>query len=235
MGLFSDIAGGITESFGTETTQQQTMQVAAATAEEERAREISSASLEELSTLLGAGAPSVGTQKSRTMQLEHLLQKGVTDPFGTEKDVTLSRQYAGKLMAPEWEALQQSFRKQTEESRREAATLGRSTIDPVLQAKLRGTQMEQEAMLGARETALSYQMARELPGQRIGYAQALQQRGVSYQASLAELGSSLSSRLANIRLSAAGRTTTGMETPGIGAVLMAGAGAYAKSQTGGAR
>jgi hypothetical protein len=94
-----------------------------------------------------------------------------TDYNMNNRDINQAQQYASNLYAPDRAALEQSFRDQTVDSNRLAASLGRSTNDPILQAKLRTGFMDQMSTLNARQTASAQEIAFQLPQQRMAGAQ----------------------------------------------------------------
>jgi hypothetical protein len=89
------------------------------------------------------------------------------DVLPSQADIQATSGIAQNLFAPERQALQQSFMGQTMAARSEAARLGRSTTDPILQARLRQGFMQQEGALASRQQQAAQQLALQLPEQRL--------------------------------------------------------------------
>lgn len=159
----------------------------------------------------------------------------------TEADISAGKKLAEAFTAEESLGLQQSYEQQLAEANRLATRLGRSTVDPILQAQLRKTVMQQQQQLGAKKTSLSSQYALQNLQQRLGaresqvslLSKALtgqeQQFGQNLKAlqaqfSRATLAGDITGREQQFRLGAAGRTTTQNAKAGFLDVLGAGAG-----------
>jgi hypothetical protein len=113
-------------------------------------------------------------------------------------------------------ALGQSFEDQLMQSNRQAALMGRAQNDPILKAKLAQEQIRQQAMLDAEQGGLATQLAMQLPGQRLGFAQQRSQilGGLATQAmanrqALAALGSGIMNSERGFRLDTGLRFNTG--------------------------
>ncbi|MCK5016132.1 MAG: hypothetical protein KAS32_03590 [Candidatus Peribacteraceae bacterium] len=123
-----------------------------------------------LEGLVGAGpgqqdvSAALTAQRGFAGQLGGLAETGL---LPTGQDISRTAGLAGQLLRPEQVALQQAFGRQEIQAGRSAAALGRGVGDPILQAKLRTSQMEQQERLGARQTSLSTQLAMMQPEQRL--------------------------------------------------------------------
>lgn len=89
----------------------------------------------------------------------------------TTTDINASNDISNNLYAARRTALSQTFQDQNTEAERLAARLGRPINDPILQAKLRTGFMRQSDALNAEQQGTAQQLALQLPGQRLGYAQ----------------------------------------------------------------
>lgn len=154
---------------------------------------------------------------------------GALDP--TEQDIGFAGGIAKSLFGEERLRQEQGFERQGQETAQLAAQLGRATDDPILQAKLRGTFMQEQAALGARQGALSTQIALMRPEQRL----ALQQQqaetlgGLANQAfqnrtAILGLGSGLQGAEREFRLARATQTNETTSSPGALSILGAVAG-----------
>lgn len=106
-------------------------------------------------------------------------QRGLADMLGEmsktgglpgQQDIEQANTLAGGLFNARRTALDQSFTDQSTEANRLAARLGRSTNDPILQAKLRTGFMRQKDLLQAEQSDYGNQLALSLPNQRLSYA-----------------------------------------------------------------
>lgn len=89
----------------------------------------------------------------------------------TQQDIATARGQAQNLLSGQRAGMANVFAAQTEQANRQAAQLGRSTNDPILQAQLRRQQIEQERELAGQETALTQQIGSSLPLQRLQFQQ----------------------------------------------------------------
>ena len=213
------ILGGIVGGQGKSTSIS--TNVAPASQEEIAARGIGLGGLEQLQQFGQVGTnqqdvlSSFKAQRSLAERLEELSRTG---GLPTGEQVNLSNQAAQRLFAPQQTQLEQAFQQQSIQARREAARLGRSVADPILQARLRTSQAQQQAQLSARQGALGQQLALQLPGQQLGFAQQrvgvlgdIAGQGIDLQSRLAQLGFGSAGQLASFRAQTAGRTQS---TPG---------------------
>jgi hypothetical protein len=105
-------------------------------------------------------------------------QRGFADTLGqfaeggflpSEQDFATAQQFTEQAFAPAQQQMAQMFSAQQTQARRLAAQLGRPVNDPVIQAKLAQEQAQQQAMMGAQQTAFGSQFALNLPQQRLGF------------------------------------------------------------------
>jgi len=152
-----------------------------------------------------------------------------------QEDISAAQGISGQLFAPQQLALQQSFEDQRTRSAQEAVRLGRPVTDPVLANLLARTQGRQTALLGARQGAVSQQIALNLPFQRLQLAQQGSQilGGLGTQAfqnrsAVLGLGSGLLGAERSFRIQTAdrfGKTTSGGGLGGALTGALGGAGA----------
>jgi hypothetical protein len=106
-------------------------------------------------------------QRGLAGMLEELRKSG---GLPGQEDINQANTTAGGLFNARRTALSQSFQDQNTEAERLAARLGRSTNDPILQAKLRTGFMRQQDSLQAEQSDYANQLALSLPNQRLNYA-----------------------------------------------------------------
>lgn len=121
-----------------------------------------------------------------------------TGGLPSQDDINSSNGIADNLYASRQTALNQSFTDQNTEAERLAARLGRPVNDSILQAKLRTGFIRQQDLLNSEKMGTSQNLALQLPGQRLGYAQqqaglldALGQQAMSNRNFLLGLGSQI--------------------------------------------
>lgn len=152
---------------------------------------------------------ALGAQRGFAAQLQ---AASATGGLPQQQDILQAQQLSSQLFAPQQTALNQLFEDQGIQAQRQAAIMGRSGDDPVLQARLAMEQGRQQQLLGAQQTAQSAQIAAALPGQRLSFAgqraqvlgglatQALQNRQA-----LTALGGQLAGQERDFRLATATR------------------------------
>lgn len=238
-GLVGSILSPLGSALGLGQTQQgsyTSMQVAPETDEEKKLKQL----------LMNASTASTGMSQydflspyiKGTQNLASAYQNLSLLP--TEADVAAGQKYANQLFASQQASLESSARTQSQEAARQAASLGRSVADPVLQAKLRSSLMEQQAQLEGQKTGTAAKYATEfLPQQRLAGLEA-QQTGVGMLGNLFSTQQTLNQQqqssqqnlfqaLQNFRLASAGKMTTGTTNEGPLASLFALAGSGAKT------
>lgn len=189
-------------------------------ASEEKARDTASRSLSELEDIFNQTS-SVDQSVSRIEDFQKLLSQLSSAPqdlLPTSDDVFNAKEATSGLFAAEENQLNEIFKQERIQSNREAASLGRSTIDPVLQAQLRISKASQLAGLESRKTTEASRLALQLPALRqqalerqASFAEVLANQGISNRQSLMEMGSSFMSKLASIR--GMEKTKTTSDTP----------------------
>ncbi len=232
------LLGGLAGGGGGSQSQTTTRDLAPESAIGKRGGEVSLQNLNELQSLLAAGPGQqdvqAGTQSSR--DLASLLQSFAQGGFlPGQADIATSQGLAQQLFAGQQNALQNAFSDQRVQASRNAARMGRSAIDPVLQNKLAQEQTRQQGQLNADIGSYATNFALQLPQQRLGFQQQLAQvqSGLASQAmanrqALLSLGSQLQQQDQNFRLGSASTTTTQSQSGGLqGAITGALSGASA--------
>lgn len=137
-----------------------------------------------------------------------------------QQDISQANTLAQQLFQGQQVGLNQAFDTQRQQASRNAARMGRSAIDPVLQNQLMQGQARQQTQLNADIGSYATQYAQSLPQQRLGFAQQLAgvNQGLASQAmanrqALLGLGSQLRGQEQNFR---AGTATTTQSTSGGG-------------------
>lgn len=184
-----------------------------------------------------AGVQAAGSDLSSQLAA---LAKNPFEASLSAADIEQGKKLAEAFTSEESLGLQQGYEQQVAEANRLATRLGRSTIDPILQAQLRKTVMQQQQQLGAKKTALSSQLALQNLQQRMAgreqqanlFTSALgaqgQQFGQSLQAlqsqfNRASLAGNIVGREQQMRLGKAGGVTTSSGRAGFLDILGAGA------------
>jgi len=204
---------------------------------------------QELEGLVQSGAGEGDVTRSVEAQRALAAAFGLASETGlkpTERDIQFGTESAQDLFAEERLRLGQAFTTQQEDTASLAASLGRATDDPILQAKLRTGFIREQAAQQARQQGFARGLALEQPGQRLD----LQQRQVGVLGGLASqafqnrsailgLGQALQADERNFRLAQGTTTQTTQESPGalsiIGGIaggvgsLFSGGGAIASS------
>lgn len=181
--------------------------------------------LQGLESLIGLGAGSsdvtagVEAQRGLAGLLESLQS---TSGLPNEKDIMEAQRFGSQVFQPQRVALEQGFLKEEQRVAQLAAQLGRPVNDPILQAKLAESKMNQFGQLEAQQGAFSAQEARRLPQQRLNLAEQLAgvRGGLATQAmqnrmTLLGLGQNLLQNERNFRVASATRNTTGQSGGGL--------------------
>lgn len=203
------VAGAIPKS------STQTVDAGQATDRERQGLGLQDRSAKELEglTAVGPGERDVTASLGATRDLAGMLDE-YTKSGGLpgQNDISAASGFAGSIFDPQRTALKQSFVEQTTEANRQAALLGRSVDDPILQAKLRTGMMNQEAKLNSEQGAFGSQLALSLPGQRLGLAgqradilSNLASQAFSNRSALLALGSGIAGAERQFRLNTATR------------------------------
>lgn len=244
VGLALGGIGALVGAQGSKQSATQSIQLSPASDFEKFSGQLSQDQLKQLQALVGAGAGeadvAAGAQSQRDLagMLEGLVSSG---GLPTQSDIQSAQGFASDIFAPQRQALETQFTQSNEEVAQLAAQLGRPVNDPILQAKLARFKGEQVGQLSAQQGAFAAQEARNLPLQRLGFAESLTnvRQGLASQAfsnrqALATLGSQFLAGERNFRLGAANRTTTSRSGGGLeGAISGALAGAGTGIKLGG--
>jgi hypothetical protein len=162
----------------------------------------------------GPGASDVSSAVGSSRDLATLLEQYMkTGGLPGQGDIDQAQGLAGGMFNARRTALSQSMQDQEVLAAREAARLGRSTTDPVLQNKLRGGFMRQQDSLMAEQTDFGNRIAMDLPGRRLGFANDranvlnnLAAQAFSNRAAILAAGSNLFNNERNARLGLASTT-----------------------------
>lgn len=128
----------------------------------------------------GANASDVSNALSTNRNLAQMLSDySANGGLPNSGDINNANNIASNLFASRQTSLNQSFNDQSVSASRLGAQLGRGGADPVLQAKLQTGFLRQQDTLNAQQQGTAQQIALQIPGQRIGYAQ--QGAGVTNQ------------------------------------------------------
>lgn len=119
----------------------------------------------------GPGAQQEQEYTQSGEDLSSLIQKYVqNNGMPTGSDTQNAQAFASNMFAPQQVGLQQSFLQQGYAANQNSALMGRAGNDPILQAKMRTSMMQQQSMLNAQQGAFGSQYAMNMPQQRIGLA-----------------------------------------------------------------
>lgn len=227
------LLGGLAGGQGQQQTR--TVNVGSANALETQGYNLQLEELKKLQELFGAtglGAQDVaaGTQGQRDF-IAALQGAASTSGLPTAQDVTAANTFASQLFGAQQTGLNQAFEQQRQMASRNAARLGRASIDPVLTNMLSQDQTRQQAMLGSQQGAFAAQFAQQLPQQRLALQSQLAQAqaGLASQAmanrqALLGLGQNLTQAERNWRLGTASQTTSQPGNWMAGAIAGAGTG-----------
>lgn len=227
MALSAGLLGGIGAGLGglagllggqSETTYRK--ELAPESELEKRGGAVALGQLNELEKLFGQGPGAQDVQAGLTSQrdLASMLSQFAQGGFMPgQQDISQANTLAQQLFQGQQVGLNQAFDTQRQQASRNAARMGRSAIDPVLQNQLMQGQARQQTQLNADIGSYATQYAQSLPQQRLGFAQQLAgvNQGLASQAmanrqALLGLGSQLRGQEQNFRL---GSATTQQITP----------------------
>lgn len=236
LGFIGGLISGAEDNTTTQTTRRE---VADQTNFEKRIREQQQSlfdQINQLSQATGLGASDVQAAVSSQKDLANMLQKmSESSGLPSISDIKQSRALTSELFAPERTALAQSFEDQETAFRRRAALSGREVNDPILAAKLAQDQTRQQAMLSARQGAAAQNLAFQLPGQRLQYAQGradilgqLANQAFQTRASLIAQGGQLAEADRARRLDTQTTTQTNVREGSLGQALVGGAAGMAQ-------
>lgn len=144
------------------------------------------------------GAPS---------QFAQMLQQYAQGGFlPNQQQIGAANQYAQNIFSPQQAQLNNLFQQAQVNTNRQAASMGRSVNDPILQAKLAQYQGQQQGVLSGQQGALAAQTAFQMPGQQLGYAQQLSNQAFQNSTNLLGLGSQILNQAQQFGLGTARRT-----------------------------
>lgn len=226
------LLGGLAGGQGNQSSQTVQRNLAPESELEKRGGAVALSQLNDLERLMGAGPGMQDVQAGLTSQrdLASLLQQFSQGGFMPgQQDITQANQLAQQLFQGQQVGLNQAFDTQRQQASRNAARMGRSAIDPVLQNQLMQGQARQQQQLNADIGSYSTQYALSIPQQRLQATQQLAQvqSGLATQAmanrqALLGLGSQLRGQEQNFRAGTATTTQTSNSGGGFGG-FMAGA------------
>lgn len=113
------------------------------------------------------------------------------NPFASAEDTSRANAFSQSVFAPQKLAINQAYDRQVTDRNREAARLGRSSLDPVFNAKLGQNMLEQMGQLGAQQSAFSAQYADNKARERVDLAQMLGQQAQANRQSLLQQGNQI--------------------------------------------
>lgn len=232
-GIVGGVTGAITGFGGKKSSYHNVsgINLADASDRELEAFDLQDDQLKALQALFSKGATSkdYATAVQSQRDLAKLLgEMQSTSGLPTEQDIDTANRIASQLFGARQTALQQLFEDQTTEANRLAARLGRPVNDPILQAKLRTGFIRQQDLVNAEQNAAAQNLALQLPGQRLGFAQAQSQilsalgdQAVSNINYLLSLGNQIANQERNFRLQTGERYSSGSikEGGGIGGAI----------------
>ena len=220
------LLGGLAGAQGNNSSQTTTRNLAPESELEKRGGAVALGQLNELEKLFGAGPGMQDVQAGLTSQrdLASMLSQFAQGGFMPgQQDISQANTLAQQLFQGQQVGLNQAFDTQRQQASRNAARMGRSGIDPVLQNQLMQGQARQQTQLNADIGSYATQYAQSLPQQRLGFAQQLAgvNQGLASQAmanrqALLGLGSQLRGQEQNFR---AGTATTTQSTSGGGGFM----------------
>ena len=170
MAIFGAIAGSKEDKV----QSSQSIEMKGQSADELKYLAEQNASYDELKKLVAAGGNdsdvSRATGATRSFA-DMLAEYAKTGGMPSESDLSTSNRFAESIFNPQRTKLNQVFEDQKVQAARLSASLGRSVDDPILQAKLRTNMMNNMASLESEQGAYGSQLALQMPGQKLGYAQ----------------------------------------------------------------
>lgn len=186
------------------------------------------------------GVKDVKASRKANLDLAEMLKRMANGEFlPSGQDFLTARAQSQDLLAGQRMGMQNAFQNQMVQANRNAASMGRSTNDPILQAQLRNSQMQMQNELLGQETALTREIASSLPMQRLQYTS--QRAGVlgdmadqasNLRMSLMGMGTNLQNLNNQMRI--AGSTTTNLSGGGMKGMLTGGAAGMSMGMTGAA-
>ena len=223
------LLGGLAGAQGNNSSQTSRVQLAPESELEKYGGQLSLDKLKELEKLMGQGPGAQDVQSGLTSQrdLASMLSQFAQGGFMPgQQDIAQSNTLAQQLFQGQQVGLNQAFDTQRQQASRNAARMGRSGIDPVLQNQLMQGQARQQTQLNADIGSYATQFAQSMPQQRLGFAQQLAQvnSGLATQAmanrqALLGLGSQLRGQEQNFRSGTATRTVEQSGGGGFGGFL----------------
>ena len=223
------LLGAIGGAQGNNSSQTTTRNLAPASELENRGGAVALGQLNELEKLFGMGPGAQDVQSGLTSQRDLASMLGQFAQGGFmpgQQDISQANTLAQQLFQGQQTGLNQAFDTQRQQASRNAARMGRSAIDPVLQNQLMQGQARQQTQLNADIGSYATQFAQSMPQQRLGFAQQLAQvnQGLASQAmanrqALLGLGSQLRGQEQNFRAGTASTTTSQSGGGGFGGAL----------------
>lgn len=144
-----------------------------------------------------------------------LRQLSRTGGLPTQEDITMAQGFAEQVFRPEQLQLEQGFVEQGQRTSQLAARLGRPVNDPILQAKLAQSQINQQAVLAARQGAFAADIAQQQPErklgffrERAGFQQGLASQAIANRQALFSMGNQITASEREFRLRQAGEQKT---------------------------
>jgi hypothetical protein len=124
--------------------------------------------------------------------------------------ISQSNKYADQIYQPRQEQLNQSFQDQTRGFQARAALMGRSSVDPIMAARLAQEQVRQQSSLNAEKGSFAANEAVNAPARQfnnqMGALQGLSNQAISNRQAVYSLGSDFANTQMNFRLATATRT-----------------------------
>lgn len=213
------LVGGVAGAFGKNSSQSTVSSVDAgpATAFENLGQQGWQNAFQQLGGMVnaGPGRQDVTNVYQAQKDLASTYQQYANGGFlPNAQDNATANNFAAAQFAPQQAQLNQTFLDQTQQANRAAAAMGASANDPILAAKLRTAQSQQQTLLNAQQGAFGSQMAMQMPGQRLGYQQAyagalsgLATQAMANRQALAAMGEGIMQNQQNYRLQTATRTS----------------------------
>lgn len=182
----------------------------------------------------GPGQQDVTNSVNSSRSLADLLtQYSQSGGLPGQQDITAANGVASGIFAGQRVSQQQQFVTQGQEANQQAARLGRSVDDPILQAKLRTAQMNQSAQLDANQGSYASQLALNLPGQRLNYANqaaqvnsGLAQQALQNRMTVLGLGSGLLNQEQNYQINTSSRYGSQTTGGGVGGAISGALGGF---------
>lgn len=234
------VLGGIAGAQGNQSTQTSRRILAPESELEQRGGQVALDQLNQLQSMLGGGANaqdfSQGAQSQRDLaaMLGQFAQGGF---MPGQQDISQAGSLAQQLFQGQQVGLNQAFDTQRQQASRNAARMGRSAIDPVLQNQLMQGQARMQQQLNADIGAFGTNLAMNMPQQRLQAMQQLAsvQQGLASQAmanrqALLGLGSQLRGQEQNFRIGSSSVEQTTSSGGGLGGALAGAIGGVSMGQ-----